>query len=173
MIKKIALVLVVCLLLLTSTTAYWFKQQLNQPLKLDSPRLIDIAPGRSFIGLLNQLEEEKVISTSLPMRIWLRLTGDSGLIHKGEYLLEAPITLPQLYKKLQQGEVVTYRITLVEGSTFKDMRRTLAAAEKLVNTTADWTEAEIMASLGMPEQAAEGWFFPDTYTYSKGMQDLD
>src|SRR5690554_2143811 len=173
MIKKIALVLVVCFLLLGAATTYWFNQQLNQPLKLDTARLLEITPGRSFISLLNQLEQEGVIQSSLPTRIWLRLTGDEGIIRTGEYQLEAPITLAQLYKKLQLGEVVTYRVTLVEGSTFSEMRQTLAKAEKLTSTTADWSEAKIMAALAMPEQAAEGWFFPDTYTYSKGMQDLD
>ena len=71
------------------------------------------------------------------------------------------------------GDVITYKITFVEGSTFSDLRQTLAPAEKLVAKTINWSEAEVMAALGMPEQAAEGWFFPDTYTYSKGMQDLD
>ena len=173
MIKKIALALVLITLLLVAASAYWFQQQLNQSLKLDAPRLLDIASGRTFISLLNQLEQEGVIGSSLPTRIWLRLTGDSGVIHTGEYQLTAPLTLPQLYKKLQAGDVVTYRLTLVEGSTFKAMRQSLAAAEKLTQTTQSWSEAEIMTALGMPNQAAEGWFFPDTYTYSKGMQDLD
>lgn len=173
MIKKIALAIVLLVLLLVSATSYWFYQQLNQPLKLESPRLLDIAPGRSFISLLNQLEQEEVIDSSLPTRLWLRLTGDAGVIRTGEYQLEAPLTLDQLYKKLQLGEVVTYRVTLVEGTTFSDLRQTLTAANKLTQTTADWSEAEIMTALGMPDQAAEGWFFPDTYTYSKGMQDLD
>lgn len=173
MIKKIALALVLITLLLVAASAYWFQQQLNQSLKLDAPRLLDIASGRTFISLLNQLEQEGVIGSSLPTRIWLRLTGDSGVIHTGEYQLTPPLTLPQLYKKLQAGDVVTYRLTLVEGSTFKAMRQSLAAAEKLTQTTQSWSEAEIMSALGMPNQAAEGWFFPDTYTYSKGMQDLD
>ncbi|HKM15073.1 MAG TPA: endolytic transglycosylase MltG [Marinospirillum sp.] len=173
MIKKIALALMLITLLLVAVTAYWFQQQLNQPLRLEAPRLLDIASGRTFISLLNQLEQEGVIGSSLPTRIWLRLTGDSGVIHTGEYQLTASLTLPQLYKKLQAGDLVTYRLTLVEGSTFKAMRDSLAAAEKLTKTTKSWSEAEIMTALGMPDQAAEGWFFPDTYTYSKGMQDLD
>lgn len=173
MIKKIALAVVVFFLLAAAVVSYWFYQQLNQPLRLSSQRLLEIAPGRSFISLLNQLEQEGVITSSLPTRIWLRLSGDSGVIRTGEYQLEAPISLPQLYKKLQAGEVVTYRVTLVEGSTFEGMRQTFAAEKKLTNTTKDWSEAEVMAALAMPEQAAEGWFFPDTYTYSKGMQDLD
>lgn len=173
MIKKTALALVLFALLITAVITYWFYQQLHQPLKLEAPRLLDITPGRSFIGLLNQLEEEGVISSSLPTRIWLRLTGDAGVIRTGEYQLEPPLNLPQLYKKLQLGEVVTYRVTLVEGTTFSDLRQTLAKAKKLTKTSLHWTEAEIMAALGMPDQAAEGWFFPDTYTYSKGMQDLD
>ncbi len=173
MIKKITLAVFLLTLLVASAVSYWFYKQLSQPLRLESSRLLDIAPGRSFISLLNQLEQEGVISSSLPTRVWLRLTGDAGVIRTGEYQLDPPMNLTQLYSKLQAGDLVTYRITLVEGSTFEGMRQTLAAAKKLTKTTTDWSEAEIMAALEMPNQAAEGWFFPDTYTYSKGMQDLD
>ncbi len=74
---------------------------------------------------------------------------------------------------MQQGKVINYKITFIEGSTFQDMRNSLAAANKLQQTTRDWSEAQLMAELGLPSQAAEGMFFPSTYTYTKGMQDLD
>ena len=48
----------------------------------------------------------------------------------------------------------------------------LAKAEQLKPQTQGMTSDAIMQALGMPGLAAEGRFFPDTYTYSKGSPDL-
>ncbi|MGG2357385.1 endolytic transglycosylase MltG, partial [Salmonella enterica] len=34
------------------------------------------------------------------------------------------------------------------------------------------SDAELMAAIGAPGQAAEGRFFPDTYAYSRNVSDL-
>lgn len=151
----------------------WFYQLLNEPLAIDEAQILEVSQGRSFISLLNQLEREAMITSALPMRLWLRLPGQQGTIRSGEYAIEPGITLPELYQKLQEGQVVTYRLTILEGWTFQQMRKVMAQSEKLQPTTQDWSEEEIMEALGRPDEPAEGWFFPDTYTYHKGMQDLD
>lgn len=173
MLKKVSLIAVVLILGLAATLGGWVYLQLHQTLALEEPKVLEVAKGRSYISLLQQLEQEGIIQHSLAIRAWLRLTGKQGLIHAGEYQLTPSLSLATLYQQLQTGAVITYKLTLVEGTTFKDLRATLAAAPKLIPTTATWTEAAIMQELGWPDQPAEGWFFPDTYTYSKGMQDLD
>ncbi|SFX12130.1 endolytic transglycosylase MltG [Marinospirillum alkaliphilum] len=177
MIKKffsgIGLLLLFVMAVAVAGTASWFFKHLNPELNLESSQVLEVAPGRSFISLLNQFEQEGVIATALPMRIWLRLNSDVAPIRAGEYRLESPLTLRELHRRMQAGEVITYRLTLLEGWTFREFRRALAQAEKLEAVTAEWSEAEIMEAVGMPGEAAEGWFFPDTYTYHKGMRDLD
>lgn len=173
MIKKTLLLLALLTVLSGVAGVYWFYQQIHQPLALQENTLLEVSPGRSFISLLQQLEQQQIIRSALPMRIWLRLNPDQAPIRTGEYRLEPPMTLRQLHLKMQQGDVVTYRVTLLEGWTFREFRQALANTAKLEQATADWTEAQIMEAVGMPDQAAEGWFFPDTYTYHKGMKDLD
>jgi len=151
----------------------WFYQLLNEPLAIDDSQILEVSQGRSFISLLNQLEREEIITSALPMRLWIRSFGQSAPIRSGEYRLEPGLTLPELYQKLQDGHVITYRLTFIEGWTFQQLRDAMAQAEKLQHTTQDWSEEQIMEALGRPNKPAEGWFFPDTYTYHKGMQDLD
>lgn len=170
---KLALLFLLLLLAALAASAWWLQRQLSLPLQLDEPRLLEVAPGRSFIGLLQQFEQEGVIQSALPMRIWLRLNPGTPAIRAGEYQLEPPLSLRELHRRMQAGAVVSYRVTLLEGWTFRDFRKALAQAEKLSPTTATWSEADVMVALGMDGEPAEGWFFPDTYTYHKGMQDLD
>ncbi len=160
-------------LLLVLGLLVWLYQELHRPLAYEHEQRLEVASGRSFISLLRQFEQEGWITSSLPMRLKLRFAGEAEPIRAGEYQLQPGLSLLQLYQKLQQGDVITYRITLLEGWTFREVRQALARAEKLQAKTKDWTEEQIMAAVGMPDEAAEGWFFPDTYTYSKGMSDLD
>ena len=71
-----------------------------------------------------------------------------------------------------RGEEALRAVTLVEGWNFRQLRQALARAEQLKPETADWSDADIMARLGHAGLAAEGRFFPDTYTYAKGSSDL-
>jgi UPF0755 protein len=63
-------------------------------------------------------------------------------------------------------------VRFIEGWTFKQLRAELARADSLKPTTATMSEADIMSALGEPGVAAEGRFYPDTYTYNKGSSDL-
>lgn len=169
-------ILVLGLTLITATgvaLAFWLHQQLHQPLALEEPQVLEVSQGRSFISLLNQFERDGWITSTLPMRLWLRLSPPDRPIRSGEYQLEPGIHLLGLHQKMMAGEVITYRLTLLEGWTFRQVRQALASAEKLEPLTQDWSEEKIMEAVGMPDQPAEGWFFPDTYTYHKGMKDLD
>jgi UPF0755 protein len=71
-----------------------------------------------------------------------------------------------------QGEEALRSVTLVEGWTFVQVREALSKAEHLALDTRGLEPDLIMQKLGKPGVAAEGRFFPDTYTYAKGSSDL-
>src|SRR5690606_14745018 len=77
-----------------------------------------------------------------------------------------------LLQKLVRGEESLRALTFVEGWTFRQMRAQIAKDEFLNHDTALMSEGELMAALGKPGVAAEGMFFPDTYTYAKGSSEL-
>ena len=79
----------------------------------------------------------------------------------------------QVLDKLASAEGVTYSVTIPEGWTFQQMRAALAEAEKLAHASAEMSDDEIMTALGHEGEHPEGRFFPDTYTYHKGVEDLE
>lgn len=201
MVKRLfisSLVLLGCLLISLLALAAWVHWQLHQPLqleRLDIPEIsaqlnstdeqdsqtateqqligIELLPGQSFLGLLNTWVEKEVLSSSLPMRIWLKFLDTQPPIHQGEYLLEVGINQLELLQILQAGKVKTYEFRLIEGTNFRQLRQQLANTPKLNHTTQELSEAEIMQAVGAEaELAAEGWFFPATYTFSKNTSDL-
>jgi UPF0755 protein len=103
---------------------------------------------------------------------WFRVSGTARLIKAGSYELDRLTTPRSLLQKLVRGEESLRSVTLVEGWTFRQVQEALGRAEQLKPDSRALGAAELMAQLGKPGTPAEGHFFPDTYTYSKGSSDM-
>lgn len=149
--------------------AWW----LGQPLPTSAQSLeLEIEPGTSPRGVAQAVVDAGVHTDARLLYYWFRLSGQDRQIRAGNYELNAGITPRSLLQKLVRGEESLRVITFVEGWTFRQMRALIAKDEFLKHDTANMSEAELMAALGKPGVAAEGMFFPDTYTYAKGSSEL-
>ena len=72
---------------------------------------------------------------------------------------------------ISKGQVEQSSLTIIEGSTFKELREPLDQDPTLRHDSAALTDAEILERIGATETAAEGLFFPDTYYFAKGSSD--
>ena len=123
----------------------------NQPIQLPSASAdLSVEPGASARDVAAAVVEASVPVNPTLLYAWFRLSGQSRQIKAGSYELEQGISPRTLLRKLVNGEEALRSVTLVEG----------------------WTFRQVMEALGLPGVAAEGRFFPDTYTYSKGSADL-
>jgi uncharacterized YceG family protein len=113
------------------------------------------------------------IGNSMYWRLLARELGVAGKLHAGEYALTPGLTPAELLRKMAAGDVVQHHFTIVEGWTFKQLRLALAQDVGLQQALAAVDDKEIMVRLGAPGALAEGWFLPETYSYVKGMSDLD
>jgi UPF0755 protein len=83
------------------------------------------------------------------------------------------MNLLALVDKLRRGDVLRERVTIVEGSTFAEMRALLAAHPELRQDTANMSDAEVLRAVGADESHPEGLFAPETYVFDTGSSDLD
>jgi len=106
---------------------------------------------------------------------WKALAHEMKVILRlqvGEYAIAHGITPRQLLTKLERGQVIQYRFTIVEGWNFRELRAALAREETLEQAGADMDDATLMATLDRPGQHPEGRFLPETYNFTRGMSDL-
>ena len=149
--------------------AWW----LGQPLRTSAQSLeLEIEPGTSPRAVAQAVVDAGVQTDARLLYYWFRLSGQDRQIRAGNYELNAGLTPRSLLQKLVRGEESLRVITFVEGWTFRQMRALMAKDEFLKHDTAQMSEAELMSALGKPGVAAEGMFFPDTYTYAKGSSEL-
>ena len=162
------------LLVLALALAGWrLHSALNQPLKLESERLIEVVPGDTPGGLLNRLEGEGVLDGAFWLRLYWRFNLPNQALHSGEYRLSPQQNVRDLLGLWRRGEVVQYSLTLVEGWSFRQVRAALSRQEALQQSLAGLDDKTLMERLGLPGVSPEGRFFPDTYRYVRGMSDLD
>lgn len=90
----------------------------------------------------------------------------------GSYTLKPGTTPRRLIDQLIRGEFAQESLAIIEGWTFAQMRRAIAASPALKHDTAQWSEAELLAKVAPDAKAAEGLFFPDTYLFAKNSSDL-
>ena len=150
--------------------AWWW---LAQPLSLpSSPFVFDVKSGSTLKAVARDLAAAKVLSSEWPLVALARVRGVDRTIKAGNYEIADGVTLPGLLQRLTQGDVTSIALTIVEGSTFGELRAALASDPDVAPDGAALSDAELMQKLGIPGVSPEGWFFPDTYYYASGSSDL-
>jgi UPF0755 protein len=161
---------VVALLLGVAGAAYLW---LDRPFDLPNPTVdLSIEPGMGGRDIATAVQDAGVNVNAGLLYAWFRFSGQSRQIRAGSYELDRQTTPRSLLQKLVRGEEALRSVTLVEGWTFRQVREALGKAEQLKPDSRALTAEDIMNQLGKSGTPAEGHFFPDTYTYSKGSSDM-
>lgn len=167
---------VLLLVIVAMALAYaWvsFQQWLITPLSIEGEGYsYELESGKSISYLAHDLAGKQILAHPRWLG-WYARYQQKEKIHTGEYLLEQGITPALLLEKLNRGDVVLHQVTLVEGWTFRQIIAALNAQPELKHLLANKNNAEQLALLNLPISHLEGWFYPDTYSFSKGATDIE
>ncbi len=138
----------------------------------DEPQYLDVPSGTSFRALVGHLEREGLLDRPRYFEFMARHSGQAGRIQAGEYSVPAGVTPPELLRQLVEGRVIQYRFTLIEGWTFSQLRAALEADPRIVDTLEGLDGDAVMDRLERPGTHPEGWFYPETYSFTRGTTDV-
>lgn len=154
---------------LFGSAAFW----IFGPLTLAAPSVeLSIEPGTTPRDIAQAWVDAGVRTSPRLLYEWFRWSGQSRRIRAGSYAIDAGTSPRALLAKLVQGDASLEHVRFIEGWTLRQLRAELARATALKPASAGMSEAQLMAAVGVPGQAGEGRFFPDTYAYSRGVSDL-
>jgi peptidoglycan lytic transglycosylase G len=165
------------LLLAAAGAAGWGWWQLDRPYRgfAGAETTVDVEPGLGAAAILGRLAGAGVIPNALVARAYLVYVLHDPPLVAGEYRFQGAATTRQVIAKLVRGEVVTYRVTVVEGQTLRETAAALAAA-------GFGAEDALLAAMGDPAPISdldpdaadlEGYLFPETYTFAHGVRERD
>lgn len=144
----------------------------NTPASLEPEDVVVVVPGgTSLSALADRLHRQGLVRSAAKFRwlVWLR--GAARQIKAGEYKLSTGLRPGELLDKLVRGEVLLHQITFPEGCTIEQMAalldsRGLAEEEEFLAVS---TEPDFVHGLGIPAATVEGYLFPDTYRFARGL----
>ena len=173
MIQLFRKILLITLIFILAASG-WFYWLVSTPLALSGERVeFHIAPGNSM-----RVSAREIAGAGIAFNPWVlvlmgKLLRVEGSIKAGSYEISQGITLLELLRKLTRGDVTQAEIVFVEGWTFRQMRERLNAHPDVRHDSKGLPDAEIMRLVGADVTFPEGWFFPDTYLFSKKTSDID
>lgn len=171
--KRWIIRVLIALTAMAAATALWLYLWLHRPLDLVTDTVeVSIELGTSPRSIANAWVQGGVQAPAWLLYEWFRWSGESRLIRAGSYEIDRQTTPISLLGIMVRGDESKAFVRFNEGWTLQQVRAELARAEALKPTTAAMSDAELMAALGDASTPAEGRFYPDTYSYSKGSTDL-
>ncbi len=137
-----------------------------------APATFDLKSGSSLRTVSRDLSAAGVIGEPLLFEIIGRLRGNASHIKAGNYEFESPTTPLKILQKITRGDATQVAVRFIDGWTFKQMRDALDAHDSIKHDTQDMSSEAIARKLGIPDAMPEGWFFPESYHFSRGASDL-
>ncbi|WP_458717008.1 endolytic transglycosylase MltG [Pseudomonas gregormendelii] len=159
--------------LLFGFSAWKIHSALDQSLNINQEEMLEVPKGTTPTRTFYRLEADGVIKDAFWLRVYWRFNLAGQPLHSGEYRMQPGMTVEGLIDSWKRGDVVQYSVTLVEGWNFHQVRAALARDEKLQQTLAGLSDSQVMEKLGHPGIFPEGRFFPDTYSFVRGMSDIE
>lgn len=166
---NIIVISVLTIILLTATHIYTFLY--TPPSKERTPKTIFISHGASFNIIARELEKQAVISDAGKFSLLAKFNGAITKIKAGEYEFTTSMLPSEVLDMIVTGQVKDYTVTIPEGYNIKEVAMVLdniniVDKNDFLTKAAD---AAFAASIGIDGNSVEGYLFPDTYRFTKGM----
>lgn len=152
-------------LLVSAAVAGWWI--LYTPFGPETETIVEVPPGTSAIRVGKMLESAGVVRSRYAfdlVRTWKR-----GTLRAGEYRFDHPVTVVEVYSRIERGDVYTKAVTIPEGSSMFDVAARLEQAgfgpqQQFLAEAARQTA--LVTDLDPTAKSLEGFLFPDTYHFS-------
>jgi len=133
---------------------------------------ISIPKGSTFQEVVHSLDEEGLLRSPTRFHLFARIVGVAGRVKAGEYAFSTSMIPPVILHRLVTGDVVKYRVTIPEGYSIRQIALRLEG-EGIINGEEEFVQtalsSDLASRLGIAGASVEGYLFPDTYLFSKGV----
>lgn len=151
--------------------ALWLAWALALPIAPPQPRVLIFPPGSPTGAIAAKLQREGVIRSRLAFKL-LHYAQPGHKLKAGEYNFELPANAFQIFQRMVRGEVVIHTVVIPEGYNIFEIAEAIQSAglgSKQDFLRAATQDTDLVQSLDPQARSLEGYLFPDTYRFSRGM----
>lgn len=135
---------------------------------------VSIQPGMTADNIGNQLYEQGLIKNVLAFRVIAKFNGLDNTLKAGDYSFTTDMSVTQIVDRLARGATAQQLITIPEGYTVNQIaaliqEKQIGDAEKFKAAARNYRPHSYMAGSDAASYQVEGYLFPDTYQFDKGV----
>ncbi len=136
--------------------------------------LVHIKNGAGLAEITELLADHNCLRSPLAFKLHALVTGQAGQLKSGTYEVSPAMSVADIIRMLVEGRQATVTVTIPEGFNLAQIARRLAEAglvdEKQFEVAATAQAVEEALKVKLPDGArtAEGYLFPETYTFALG-----
>ena len=141
------------------------------PAVRQGPLVVTIPPHHGLLGIADRLAQAQVIRSRPAFVVATLVRGTPRSLKAGEYEIPRDATIVDIVALLESGRVRQHAILHPEGATVAELARALEA-ERLAGADAvarAATDRRFLDANGIEGPSVEGYLFPDTYQFVRGM----
>ena len=176
MLKKLTIICFITLLVCVTSGYFLVNYHLNKPLNVlysQPSQFLVVESGLSFTAFTQKLVEDRWIDNNFWLKVYTRLNSDHSKIKVGTYLIAPNTSVIQLLEQIVAGKEHQFKITFIEGSTFKDWLQILSLHPQVSQQLSKSLLVDTLLELNIHKENPEGLFFPDTYAFVSGTADIE
>jgi UPF0755 protein len=132
---------------------------------------VDVQSGLGFKALSTLLHQKGMILHPVKFRLFARIKGYDKRIKAGEYMLSSAMTPKKILETMVDGKVYLHRLTIPEGYNLRQVAQAVGTAG--LASEADFlkaaTDPDLVHANGIDARTFEGYLFPDTYYFPRGV----
>ncbi len=134
-------------------------------------RIFEIPAHTGILSMARILDQAGVIRSPLGFVLLSVARGSARNLKAGEYQVPAGANTVKVLSLLEGGQVLQHNVVFREGETVAELARQLEAerlarAEEVLRVSRDGL---FLRSMDIPASGVEGYLFPDTYQFVKGL----
>lgn len=170
--RKAVNVLLLIAIVLIMALAVAFIREYEVPPKAPAGKVVfEIEPGWTVRAIARDLQEKGIIRRSWAFLAGYKLFHEGQTIRAGEYEFDLPLKAKNVLLILIKGKILLHPLTVPEGLTVREVA-------DLINVTGYPMKGSFLEACGEAGPIAswdsqatdlEGYLFPDTYQFPKGV----
>ena len=133
-----------------------------------------IPHGASYSQGIHILKNEGIVKNEFVFHLIGKITGIENDMKAGYYNLNTSMSPWRVLKYLRKGLIVQHRITIPEGVDLNSIKPKFIDAGLISEESWEIVyDREFLESLNIKAPSLEGYLYPDTYNFAKGVNPRD
>lgn len=177
--KKFVIIILFAIIIMAVSIPFLnYKSTVKHPFVSNKDTIrFTVKDGDSLSNLINNLSNQKVIGSKLFIKWYIKNHNLNTTIKPGSYAFLSNISLEKLIESLNTGKFSDFaiKVTIPEGYDINQIaallqQKNVISKEQFIQSVKNYALPDYIKKDSKRKYSLEGYLFPDTYEFTKGMK---